>query len=901
MKKLFVLLVVTALTSSAVFAGDLGLIEIKNEFQAQAARNILDGAYTRVEQGYLVLINSQQAAMLTRSGIEYRSVMLDVDLSRVYLVYPSEKPGASPARIAGAVEIGMGLRIVLADEIRAGSYPGHKATRLGDLRVEIRYIPKAIYDFFTALEDYPTDALADLVSQDSAYTYLTRLEAFQTRYIWSDSIDAARDWIAQKFLDFGYTDVTTPVFDYGGGWHHNVMAVMPGWAEPDKVIVIGGHYDSIVEINWLPGPMVFAPGADDNASGAALVLELARVLSGVSLRKTVVFMAFSAEEQGLWGSYAAADSFVSNGIDVEAMLNFDMVAYDPDYLSQVELQSGEITGYRDVMADAATRVTSLTPEIIPMAPSSDHYAFYTRGFPIAKANEFAWYPYWHTNDDTSDKLNFSYFTEVIKMTAAAVGVVANSAHPTFISEIIDQGDGQSLEIFVNDCDPDYTLTLHYGTSSGEYPYSVPIPAGQCSYLLDGLIEGQPYFFSVEGVVPDAHPAIYSTEESCASFTVPRTPLSLLAEPDAFAINLNWEDNPEADLSHYRVYRDDGEGLVLYQDNVLESQFIDTEVVGQTDYVYQVSAVDADLNESALSDPDAANCLTFEQGVLVVDETWDWMYLPPQEEQEAYFDSIFADTPYGLDTIDSQLDMLSRLTAGSYSCMFWFDDDTTENVIGYSESTIEWYVSNDVDAFIGGWQTLSRWVPTPVPTDHTVYEDFGVASYEVDDASEFVGAVGQDGWPSVSVDNNNPWNGKFPYITALTPRPGATVIYTFGAFKDTSPFEGQPCGLLYQTDNGIRIVLGFPVYFLEAASSEALIQYALELFGGTSTYVCGDANGDGVVTHADVAFLIEYLHKDGPAPDPMEAGDADGDGDVDKFDAKYLIEYLHKDGPAPVCP
>jgi hypothetical protein len=69
----------------------------------------------------------------------------------------------------------------------------------------------------------------------------------------------------------------------------------------------------------------------------------------------------------------------------------------------------------------------------------------------------------------------------------------------------------------------------------------------------------------------------------------------------------------------------------------------------------------------------------------------------------------------------------------------------------------------------------------------------------------------------------------------------------------------------------------------------------------ASFVCGDANGDGHITQADVMFLIDFLHKGGPAPDPYESGDADGDGDVDKDDASYLLDYLHQDGPAPVCP
>jgi hypothetical protein len=65
-------------------------------------------------------------------------------------------------------------------------------------------------------------------------------------------------------------------------------------------------------------------------------------------------------------------------------------------------------------------------------------------------------------------------------------------------------------------------------------------------------------------------------------------------------------------------------------------------------------------------------------------------------------------------------------------------------------------------------------------------------------------------------------------------------------------------------------------------------------------VCGDANGDGKVTSADVTYLINYLLKGGPAPASLTAADANGDGKVTISDAVYLINYLFKGGPAPVC-
>lgn len=901
MRNLIVILITVSFTFSAAMAGDLGLVKIQNEYQALVAQGIIDQAYARVDQGYLVLVSKEQASMLNRSGIEYRVVMTDVDPSLTYLVYPPEKPGAAVANMAGSVEIGMGLRVVQTDSplsLGPTAHFGPRAVLLDELQVQIRYIPKAIYDFLSALDEYPTDTIANFVDMDSAYAYVTRLEAFQTRYIFTDSIDAARDWMVQKFLDWGYTDVTTPDFYYGGQWHYNVMAVKPGASEPDKVIVIGGHYDSIT-YGVSPGPLYYAPGADDNATGTTVALELARILSGLTLRKTVVFMAFSAEEVGLVGSLAAANSFVQSGTDVEVMLNFDMVAHDPNNLSRVNLSSGENTAYRKITADAANRVTSVIPVITSMGSSSDHYSFYTRGFDVVDAIEYDFNDLgWHTNLDVSDRLNFPYFTEILKMAAAAVGVIANSAHPTFITEVVDQGDGQSVEVFWSDCDPTYSYTLRYGTSSGTYSYALPVPPDQCSYVVNGLTEGQTYFFSVKGEVPGAYPAAYVTEDSGSSYVLPRAPANLSAEPILYAISLDWDDNREADLSHYRVYRDEGSGLVLYQDNVMESRLLDSDVVGLVDYTYRVSAVDVDLNESQLSNPIVARAYTFDQGILVVDETADDFYLPSEAEQDAYFDSIFAGTPYGLDKVAGMIDTLPRQTAGSYSSMFWFDDDPGYKDIAYNESTIDWYVGNQVNAFIAGWKTISSWVASPIDTDHTLYEDFGVASYVVNSVRDFAGAIGQNGWPSLSMATDNLWEGKFPYIPILTPRPGATVIYTYDSFIDDPAFEGEPCGILYETVHGKRIALAFPVYFLTASSSRDLVQHTINFFGESADYVYGDVNNSGGLDPLDAVYFVNYLWKGGPAPINMNAGDVDASCVVDIVDAVYLINYLYRSGPAP---
>ena len=70
--------------------------------------------------------------------------------------------------------------------------------------------------------------------------------------------------------------------------------------------------------------------------------------------------------------------------------------------------------------------------------------------------------------------------------------------------------------------------------------------------------------------------------------------------------------------------------------------------------------------------------------------------------------------------------------------------------------------------------------------------------------------------------------------------------------------------------------------------------------GIGPYLCGDANGDQGVNILDVTFLINYLYKDGPAPDPTQAADADGNTNINILDITYLINYLFKNGPEPLC-
>jgi len=182
----------------------------------------------------------------------------------------------------------------------------------------------------------------DEISGERAKGTIAELVRFGTRHTLSDAesdmrgIGAARRWIKQTLESFGgRLEVRLDPHSIPAGRRLpdgaevvNVVAVLPGTMPEasDRLYYVMGHYDSRVS-----DPMDArsdAPGANDDGSGTAVVVELARILADERLDATVVFMAVAGEEQGLYGARAHADALGERGADVAGVLNNDIVG-DP--------------------------------------------------------------------------------------------------------------------------------------------------------------------------------------------------------------------------------------------------------------------------------------------------------------------------------------------------------------------------------------------------------------------------------------------------------------------------------------------------------------------------------------------------------------------------------------------
>ena len=222
------------------------------------------------------------------------------------------------------------------------------------------------------------------------------------RNSYSPEIDLARDWLAGQFGALGLT-VTTPSFNVTTVQIENVVATLTGTTFPDEWIVIGAHYDSTnTSLSNISNP---SPGAEDNASGCAAVLEMARVLADLKPKRTIKFMCFGGEEQGLYGSEAYAASLVSSGelSKIKLAIIMDMIGYSSTPALDVLLETSSalaavLPQFQQAAADYSPTMTVFT-SLNPF--DSDHMPFINRGVPTLLLIENEWdsYPHYHKVTD----------------------------------------------------------------------------------------------------------------------------------------------------------------------------------------------------------------------------------------------------------------------------------------------------------------------------------------------------------------------------------------------------------------------------------------------------------------------------------------------------------------------
>jgi hypothetical protein len=280
--------------------------------------------------------------------------------------------------------------------------------------------------------------------------------------------DPALRKIKTRFESFGLATSLGPPFPCCGRLNYNVVGVLPGVACPEEIYLVGAHYDTVEG----------SPGAWDNASGVAGVLEAARVLSQYSFEATIVFVAFDREEEGRKGSDAYAEQHHLDHI--RGMISLDGIAYrpyqpkNPDYDKVGLYYQINRTPFVNDLAAALRSYAGLTC-VIAEDDLTDDAPFARRGFAaaalISRGLTAEVRPLMHTPLDSVDTPGYLDYDYGAQVTEGVVGCLAAAARLAPVRWSPDfNGDGLvDLRDFA-------LLAQHWGQDGSPFDIS-PAPEG----------------------------------------------------------------------------------------------------------------------------------------------------------------------------------------------------------------------------------------------------------------------------------------------------------------------------------------------------------------------------------------------------------------------------------------
>ena len=283
--------------------------------------------------------------------------------------------------------------------------------------------------FFLMIGDGRTSDKKIMISIENLKGHVQNIHFDRNPYDHDRELEQAAQYIEREFLNIGW-EVKEDRFQWEGRSYKNIVAEKKGTISPNRVVILGAHYDTV------PG----SPGADDNASAIAVLLEVARNIQTVPLECTVKLIAFSLEEYDYVGSTHYVESLKKGEEKILGMISLEMVGFtgprqdyppylNPKYYPNVgdfiaiigNERSKELFG--KVCQSFKTYIPQLPLEFLIVPGNgegmeevrlSDHSTFWDQGFPALMVTDTAFLrnPNYHLPSDKMETLNFEFMQKV---------------------------------------------------------------------------------------------------------------------------------------------------------------------------------------------------------------------------------------------------------------------------------------------------------------------------------------------------------------------------------------------------------------------------------------------------------------------------------------------------------
>jgi len=318
-----------------------------------------------------------------------------------------------------------------------------------------------VFSFFSQPAESANDKISSIISEiriDSLFSYVNCLGGEWEIYIGENLTrissraynhsgnKLAGTYLYDMLVFFGYTPVRD-TFEFQGQKYYNIIVEKKGTDTPQDVYILCGHYDSSFDTGG------DSPGADDNASGTATLLEAARILADKEFKSTIRLVFFNAEEAGLIGSFDYARRLFQANTPPRMVVNADMIAYDGNSDNKVLLMYNKYRAISKCYADWTILVNedneiNLNAELFPTdVMTSDHYAFWESGMDAMAFHEdyIDINPAYHTVGDKLALFNNDYYLSMVKL---AIGSVCSFADGIY-SGVSESSSEDAFGVFPN--------------------------------------------------------------------------------------------------------------------------------------------------------------------------------------------------------------------------------------------------------------------------------------------------------------------------------------------------------------------------------------------------------------------------------------------------------------------
>jgi len=734
-----------------------------------------------------------------------------------------------------------------------------------------------------SIASHQMQAILDSISAIHIRSYLDTLVGFTYRHTMDDTVSAttgmgaARRWVYRKFQEFSTASggrLQVQYFDFVATicgitqLHRNVMAILPGTVTPNRYFVVSGHLDTRGDPNNACAYGIFSPGANDDGSGTAVSIELARVLSRYRFDASIIFMAVTGEDEGLFGSEAYAAFAQATGMRIDGMITNDVVGNIigsggiVDSLSVRHYSSvSDLTSHRQMARYMKLKAgqfypimtVNLIPAIDRPGRSGDHVLFQNRGYTAVRfvepnenlANQ-------HTPTDLVENMSSAYTARVAQVNATGLASLAWAPEKPAQPSIADPGDGTSLRVRWTPTTPVIDLAGYRVAvrDSGALYFSRVIDVGNVlQYTVTGLTSGVKVALSVSAYDTVGNESLFSQEALATPSITPAAPTDVSSTSFANNVVLTWNASPQLDVVRYRIYRSTQrrEGFAIY-DSVSASTttYTDGGMPFHTLFFYSIRAVDSDDNLSPPSAVVPGQRVSHDGGILIVDGTRDGSGGPTAPTDGAV-DSAYQRLLAGFnvtaewDVADSATQNIRIWDAelGRYSTVVWHSDVRGSSPLYHDTTALRKFLQQGGRLFLSGWK-LSSSLTTTLGTIITYPTGSFVPRYLNIDSMIVSGVLSQDfktaqaatsGYGDVTVDSMKipVYGGALVNTDAvLLPfaSPNVQRLFTHRGRSPGSALEAKPVGWRYIGSDFKFVVFDFPLYYMREVEAHATVGRAL---------------------------------------------------------------------------